>query len=112
MSRNVVFLENQYFFPRHDDLNDSVSHLLAFSEAERPPVTCFMLNFVYERRKVTDDPPFGSPTMATIHALDPPSDPPALLLSTRHIKPPNRYGFTHASLLTTLSYVSIPNSYS
>lgn len=118
MSRNVVFFENQYFFPRHGDSNDSVSSsfLSPFSDAMPPPVTRFQPNFVYERRKVTDDSASGSLTTPTIPAPDPapdpPPEPPALCRSTRHIKPPDRYGFTHASLLTTLSSVSIPNSYS
>eukprot|EP00268_Persea_americana_P059265 TRINITY_DN7252_c0_g2_i3.p1 TRINITY_DN7252_c0_g2~~TRINITY_DN7252_c0_g2_i3.p1 ORF type:complete len:904 (-),score=94.40 TRINITY_DN7252_c0_g2_i3:300-3011(-) len=131
VSRNVVFFENQYFFPRHGDSNDSVSFsfLPSFLDTKPPPVTRFKPDFVYKRRDVTGDPGSGSlatPTLiAPDSAPDPPPAPPApdpapnpppapvaLRRSIRHIKPPDRYGFTHASLLTTLSSISIPNSYS
>lgn len=44
--------------------------------------------------------------------IDRPASSRTLHRSSRISHPPERYGFTHASLMTKLSSISIPRSYS
>ena len=58
----------------------------------------------------------GKPPTADGPPPDPPptngsTATPTLRRSSRTSRPPARYGFTHSSLMTTLSSISIPSSY-
>ncbi|XXG61102.1 hypothetical protein AAC387_Pa04g2839 [Persea americana] len=106
-SRNVVLFENQYFFQTHIDLPKPSSVSLP-GVSDDSSVVRFNPNFVYHRRNST------TPTTAL-----PPDLPPvpgsghtSLRRSTRISVPPDRYGFSHTSLMATLSSSSIPQSYS
>ncbi|RVW64327.1 Retrovirus-related Pol polyprotein from transposon RE1 [Vitis vinifera] len=90
VSRNVIFFENQYFFPSHVELpSASVSLLPSFSESltilER-----FKPGFVYERHSRHE---FGSTSSMPSFDLDLTPDPaPAfttLRLSTHIFRPPD-----------------------
>ena len=113
VSRNVIFFENQYFFPSHVQLSSaSVSLLPIFSESP-PVVERFKPGFVYERRSRHES---GSTSFVPPSNLDLAPDPaPAsttLRRSTRPSRPPNWYGFfSPVSLVATLSTISIPSCY-
>ena len=117
VSRNVIFFENQYFFPSHVQLSSAyVSLLLIFSESPTI-VERFKPGFVYERRSRHESGSisFVPPSYLDL-APDPDPDPaPAsttLRRSTRPSRPPNRYGFfSPVSLIATLSTISIPSYY-
>ncbi|XP_068641875.1 uncharacterized protein [Aristolochia californica] len=96
VSRNVVFFENQYFFPSEVTLpSTSFSSLPSFDE---PQPTASL----------------PSPPSDLALAPDPPSAPAPLNLhkSTCSSHPPDWYGFpSPASLVATLSSISIPSSH-
>ena len=75
--------------------------------SNKTTVTRFNPNFVYRRERTAtaddhppDPPPANGPTSTR-----------TLRRSSKISQPPEKYGFTHASLMTTLSFVSIPSSY-
>ena len=82
------------------------NHLLILLSSQR-----FKPNVVYVRRRRTN--------IAALPTLPQPPDPipdpdpmPPLSHSNRISRPPDHYGFSHTSLLATLSSISIPKSYS
>ena len=113
VSRNVIFFENQYFFPSHIELpSASVSLLASFSESPTI-VEGFKPGFVYERRSRHES---NSTSYVSPSNLDPTLDPaPAsttLRRFTRLSRPPNWYGFfSPVFLIATLSTISIPSCY-
>ena len=107
ISRNVFF-ENQCFFQIHLDCPPPSSSTLLPGFSVETIVTWFNPNFVHHRQEKA--------TTANDHPLDPPpangsTSTSTLRRSSRISRPPERYGFTHASLMTTLSSASIPSSY-
>ena len=78
-------------------------------------VVRFNPNFVYHRRKkeapTMNRPPDLLPTSSP-HLATGSSRHPSLRRSTRISLPLGRYGFSHTSLMATLSSSSIPQSYS
>lgn len=107
ISRNVVFFENQYFFPTHL-ASSSVAPILPHFEVvlsfER-----FKPGIVYERRRPTlqlleTDPP---PDTALEIASELSTHQPALRRSTRVSHTPDRYDFS-----ATLSTIIVPSCYS
>ena len=113
VSRNVIFFENQFFFPSHVQLSSaSVSLLPNFSESPTI-VERFKLGFVYERRSRQES---GSTSFVPPSDLDLAPDPAptstTLRRSTHPSRPPNWYGFfSPVSLVATLSTISIPSCY-
>ena len=113
VSQNVIFFENQYFFPSHVQLSSAfVSLMPIFSES---PIILewFKPGFVYERRSRHE---YGSTSFVPPFDLDSTPDPaPAsttLRRSTCLSRPPNWYGFfPFVSLVATLSTISIPSCY-
>lgn len=65
---------------------------------------------LYEMRTFQRDIGPRPPDLDTASAFDL-SHAPDLWSSTLHSRPPDYYGFTHTSLLATLSSIRIPNSY-
>lgn len=112
--RNVIFFENHFFFSNNNDSFPSFSLLPNFVDGASPPPL-----LVYERRRPKDVPQLPS-SMDHSPPLDPlpVPDPPALAAPIQLRRsiclthPPDRYLFTHTSLLATLSTIAIPNSYS
>ena len=109
VSRNVIFLENQYFFSSHVELpSTSISLLPSFFESPTI-VEMFKLGFVYERRSRHE---FGSTSFVSPSDLDPTPDPAPvstiLRRSTHFSRPPDWYEFfSLVSLVATLSTISI-----
>jgi len=115
VSRNVVFFENQFFFPSYVAPSSSsfsfMPQFLDFSHTmER-----FKPGLVYTRRRLPSGTlPDSAPILDFVPppALDPVTSVLPLRWSTRSSKPPDWYGFfTPISLSTTLSSISIPSSY-
>ena len=83
------------------------SHALLPDFSDKRTVTKFHPDFVYHHQ--------AKPTTADARPPDPSqaigSTTPLLRRSSRPSRPLEQYGFTHTSLMTTLSTVSIPNSY-
>ena len=108
VSRNVIFFENQYFFQTHMDCPHPSSPALLPGFSDQTSVTRFNPAFVYHRREkpptADGPPPNPPPTSGSTTTF-------ALRRSSRNSRPPDRYGFTHTSLMTTLSSISIPSSY-
>jgi len=107
ISRNVVFFENQYFFPTHL-ASSSVAPILPHFE-DVLSFERFKPGIVYERCRPTlplletDPPPDTAPEIASelsTHQL-------AIRCSTRVSHTPDRYGFS-----TTLSTIIVPSCYS
>jgi glycosyltransferase involved in cell wall biosynthesis len=107
ISRNVVFFENQYFFPTHVAFSfvaPILPHFEDVSSFER-----FKPGILYERRRPilplleTDPPPDTAPKIAS----EPSTHQPALHHSTRVSHPPDQYGF-----FATLSTIIVPSCYS
>jgi len=98
ISRNVVFFEDQYFFPSFiDPPFSSLSSIPHFSNSSTI-VERFKPGFVYKRRCLAD-PGFLHDSAS---ALDPVTLVIPLRWSTRPSKPPDWYGFyTPISLLAT-----------
>ena len=113
VSRNVIFFENQYFFPSHVQLSSaSVSLLPIFSESPTI-VELFKPGFVYERssRHESSSISFMPPSDLDM-APDPAPASTTLRWSTRPSRTPNWYGFfSPVSLIATLSTISIPSCY-
>ena len=113
VSRNVIFFENQYFFPSHVQLSSaSVSLLPIFSESP-PIVEWFKPGFMYERcnRHESGSTSFVPPSNLDL-APDPAHASTTLRRSTRPSRTPNWYGFfSLVSLVATLSTISIPSCY-
>ncbi|RVW59700.1 Retrovirus-related Pol polyprotein from transposon RE1 [Vitis vinifera] len=113
VSRNVIFFENQYFFPSHVELpSTSVSLLPSFSESPTI-VERFKPGFVYERRSRHES---GSTSFVPSSDLDSTPDlapaSTAFRWSTRLSQPPNWYGFfSLISFVATLSTIFIPYCY-
>jgi hypothetical protein len=107
ISRNVVFFENQYFFPTHvasSSVAPILPHFEDVSSFER-----FKPGIVCERRRSTlplleTDPP---PDTALEIASEPSTHQPALRRSMRVSHPPDRYGFS-----ATLCTIIVPSCYS
>ena len=109
VSRNVFFFDKQYFFQHNLEPPDSASTMSFPGFSNDDTFVKFKPNFVYHGRcneTTTRDPPPESPTTS--------SPPRSLVLrrSTRVTKTLDRYGFSHNSLMATLSTTSIPQSYS
>ena len=110
----LFFLNTSIFFQQHLDPPDSsLVSLPGFSDTTS--VVRFNPNYVYHRRH-TDAPPRDPPPDLPPASGPPPavgpSGLPTLRRSTRISVPPDRYGFSHTSLMATLSSSSIPRSYS
>ena len=112
-SRNVIFFENQYFFPSHVELSStSVSLLPSFSES--PTILeNFKPGFMYERRSRHEFDSISSmPPSDLDPALDLAPTSTTLRRSTHLSRPPNWYGFfSLVSLIATLSTISILSCY-
>ena len=113
VSRNVIFFENQYFFPPHVQLSSAFVSLLPIFSKSPTIVERFKPSFVYERRSRHE---FGSTSFVPPSDLDlAPNPTPAsttLRRSTCPSRPPNWYGFfSPVSLIATLSTISIPSCY-
>ena len=113
VSRNVIFFENQYFFPSHVQLSSASVYLLPIFSESPIIVERFKPGFVYERRSQHES---GSTSFVPPSDLDLAPDPApsstTLCRSTRSSRPPNWYGFLSlVSLVATLSPISIPSCY-
>ena len=117
ISRNVIFLENQYFFSMHQDhVPPLFSVLPMFTNSSAAPVPSKPL-LVYQRRSSTTShqhpdplkpPQVPSPTAALVPATATSSH----RQSTRVRKPPDRYRYSPpSSFTTTLSSTFLPSSY-
>ena len=108
-SHNVAFFENKYFFQLQLDFVESPYVVSLPDFSDKIPFVKFDPNFVYHRRgnAATTDSPLSDPPTAS----GPTGNPP-LCRSSWISVPPTRYGFTHTSLMATMSSTSIPNSYS
>nr|CAD1830248.1 unnamed protein product [Ananas comosus var. bracteatus] len=103
VSRNVVFFENQHFFPAHVRSSPEIAILPNFDDTSSC-IERFKPGFVYTRRPVLQ--PFPEPASPSAPA------PPAPRRSTRVSRPPQRYDSYHTSFSTTFSSISVPSSYS
>jgi len=111
ISRNVVFFENQYFFPTIVD-SSSVSPLLPTFEDLSSSFKRFKPGFMYERRRPTlsypdtDLPPETVPQLESENSSrSGPLEPTRR--STRVSRTSNWYGFS-----STLSNIYVPSCYS
>jgi hypothetical protein len=118
ISRNVVFFENQSFFSTHVESLPENSVLPCFDELSPLPER-FTPGMVYTRRQPTLPLPETDPSSETVPTTSPEIDPPSETIpasgprrSARVSRPPDRYGFFHTSLNTTLSSTSIPTCFS
>lgn len=136
VSRNVIFLENQYFFSTHSDHSPSFSVVPLFTHSSADSLSTSVSSnsetpskplLVYQRRpktvqnqNTTSETTDTDPNQATHHvqAAAPPqadslaADPATRRHSTRVSHPPDRYGFSNpVSLSTTVSTISMPKSY-
>ena len=111
----LFFFENQIFFSTHVESSPKPHVLPSFDEVSTT-FERFKPGFVYKRRQRPILQPFE---------LDPPFEPVQTTSSTnnqishaihrrstRITRPPDRYGFSHTSLHTTLTTVPIPSCYS
>ena len=104
---SVVFLINIFFQQFIDPSDSPFVTLPGFSD--KTPFVKFNPNSVYHSRgdkQATGSTPPDPP---------PPSGPSGVapLRRSTHISvPPNRYGFTHTSLMATMTSTTIPNLYS
>lgn len=112
ISRNVVFLENQYFFPSHvEPPSISLSSLPSFSNSPSIGLR-FKPGLVYARcNRMSGIVPYAPP-----RDPDPTPDlstaPISLRRSTHLSRPPDRFCFSSSvSLVATLSTISIPSCY-
>ncbi|RVW81941.1 Retrovirus-related Pol polyprotein from transposon TNT 1-94 [Vitis vinifera] len=113
VSRNVIFFENQYFFPSHVELPSAfVSLLPSFSES-LTIVEGFKPGFGYERCSRHESNSTSSVAPSNLDsAPDPAPTSTTLRRSTRLSQPPDWYGFfSPVSLVATLSSISIPSCY-
>jgi hypothetical protein len=107
ISRNVVFFENQYFFPTYVAFSFVAPILPHFEDVSS--FEWFKPGILYERRRPTlplletDPPPDTAPKIAS----EPSTHQPALHHSTRVSHPPDQYGF-----FATLSTIIVPSCYS
>ena len=88
-----------------------------FGDPPDPPTENIKPILVYERRRRENTIAPKPPDLLASLALDPAlaldiSQSVPLRRSSRISRPPNRFGFTHISLLATLSSVQIPNHFS
>jgi hypothetical protein len=118
ISRNVVFFENQSFFSTHVESLPEISILPCFDELS-PLTERFKPGMVYTRRQPTLPLPETDPSSETVPTTSPEIDQPSETIpasgprrSARVSRPPDRYGFSHTSLNTTLSSTSIPTCFS
>ncbi|RWR83570.1 retrovirus-related Pol polyprotein from transposon TNT 1-94 isoform X1 [Cinnamomum micranthum f. kanehirae] len=119
VSRNVVFFENQYFSQHHHDNDPSplISLVPNFAETSISPVDKTKPILVYERRR-RENTTVPKPPDNIISSISDPAPTPDISQSvqlrrfSRISRPSDRFGFTHTSLLTTLSSVQIPNHFS
>jgi len=103
ISRNVIFFDDQYFFPCHSLTSHTLVTLPHFNVVSRA-IEHFKPGIVYARRQLTL-PPHGAHS-----TLEPaPAEPRR---TTRISRPPDRYGFPPTSLNATLSSISVPTCYS
>ena len=113
----LCFFFKSIFFQHHPDSSPivSIAHLPSFDPLRPsdplPSPQRFKPNLVYEQRRKRDaaapPPPQKPPDLA------PDIDPSLPLHCSICIsQPPDRYGFSHTSLLDTLSSIAISNSYS
>jgi hypothetical protein len=127
ISRNVVFFENQCFFPLSSSSATSLASLPSFNDTSHMPsvqVDRIKPHLVY-RRRLPVLPPSANvlPSVSLHHSVDYEvtdllSLLPPLRRSSKVSVPPDRYGFnpsvTHISntaLSTTLNSIDIPTSY-
>jgi transposase InsO family protein len=125
ISRNVIFFENQHFFPVSSLPSSSTMVLPSFEKrlSDLPPVSSrFKPGIVYTRRSRPQPlpvaHPVSDPTALQIQSV---ATPPVPLVrrSSRVSVPPDRYGFSSSSsensisaLTATLANFDIPNCYS
>jgi transposase InsO family protein len=108
VSRNVLFFENQWFFPMSSSSESPVAFLPSFDDTlhdPRPLIERFQPGMVYQRRSTVLPP--SAPILP----------PVPLRRSSRVSAPPDRYGFpltgtTSSALSATLSSIAVPTSYS
>jgi hypothetical protein len=125
ISRNVVFFENQYFFPTLVESLPEISILPCFDNL--PPLpNQFKLGLVYTRRRPTlpfpepdhasESAPTTSPESEMTSETDPISSSmspePVPRQSTLVLRPPERYGDYDTSFNATLSSISISTCFS
>ncbi|KAJ6893986.1 hypothetical protein NC652_027915 [Populus alba x Populus x berolinensis] len=129
ISRNVVFFENQCFFPLSSSSATSLASLPSFNDTSHIPsvqVDRFKPHLVYRRRLPVLPPSTNVPPCAP--SLPPSvdskvTDLPPLLPPLRHSSrvsiPPDRFGFNPSMphipnivLSATLNSIKIPTSYS
>lgn len=122
ISRNVVFFENQFFFSTQLSLQQSPqhhqSHFFFLILMKTNNYEIFKPGFVYTRRRPTlvsqDLDPEPDPTSEPVQTSSSTANQPpnSLRRSSRATLPPERYGFSHKSLHSTLADVPIPTCYS
>ncbi|KAK7245636.1 hypothetical protein RIF29_40484 [Crotalaria pallida] len=103
VSRNVVFYENQFFFPTYVESSPAVAILSNFDDMPSN-ITRFKPGVVYTRRPSSLPLPDPEPTSTPA--------PPDLRRSNRVSRPPDRYNPCHKSYVADLTSMSIPSSYS
>ncbi|RVW68108.1 Retrovirus-related Pol polyprotein from transposon RE1 [Vitis vinifera] len=113
VSRNVIFFENQYFFPSHVKLPSAFVFLLPNFFESPTIVERFKPGFVYERHSRYESNSTSSvPPFDLDLTPDPALASTTLRRSTRLSRPLDWYGlFSHVSLVATLSTISIPSCY-
>jgi hypothetical protein len=124
ISRNVVFFENQYFFPTYVESLPEISLLPCFDDLSPLP-NRFKPELVYARHQPTlprlEYDPSSETILKTSPKIDmttetgPISSPmppePSPRQSIRISRPPERYGDYDTSFNITLSSVSIPTCF-
>jgi transposase InsO family protein len=116
ISRNVIFFENQHFFPVSSVPSSSTVVLPSFEDSRFKP------GIVYTRRSRPQSLPMAHPISdPTTHQIQPVAAPPAPIVrrSSRVSVTPDRYGFPSSSsgnsisaLTATLANFDIPTCYS
>jgi len=110
ISRNVVFFENQYFFPTHGESLPEISFFPHFDELSPPTLP------LLETDPSSETAPTTFPEIEVTSKTDPISSsmPPELgpRRSTRVSHPLARYVDYDTSFNTTLSSISIPTCFS
>ena len=114
ISHQVVFFENQSFFSTHVASLPEIHVLPNFDELHSTPER-FKPGIVYEQRRPTLPLPEqdrSSEPVPIDHSTINSTSNTILRRSSRVRHPPDRYGFSHTSLHTTLTSIPIPKCYS
>lgn len=113
ISHHVVLWKSIFLFIHVASLPKITN--IPYFHAVTPTLERFKPGFVYERRRPPSPPPefdMSSKSNQAVLSHDAPDSGTALCWSIRISQPPNQYDFSHMSLNTTLSSVSIPFCYS